>query len=1326
MRFLLCSSSAQLLTLALLVFAGCSREHKEASTVQGTAKIATVEQSRARSNGAGSTRQIAQSHNAPSDEVTSQPTLLVTGKTMGPDGQPLPNCSLTLVQMQSAGEMTTYAQCLSDASGDYRLTAPIIQNPFLLADAAGHVRTYSYLRTAESAITTSRTGHYRPVRIQQDFRLPFSGSISGKVINEKGEPVPGASVRAYTAERFAQQQVWSPTSTTLTATGEFSIQQVPHGKTNLTVTANGLVPNSLVCDVPVQGLVVSLQSGGAIVSGRVLDAATSQPLAQATLELRSPWRPDVFYDTVSTETDAAGTFRFEHLPATTFELNAHKDHLALLPSTRPASYEFGLAANERREGIELALYPGHRIHGLAREKDTTTPIARVSISVSANSEPITTSTAGDGSFDLMGVFASDAGRAMLTVTKPGFRVTGLSSDLGALAVTLPPDKWDIEQDIELVRNMTISGTVRDQDGNPVPSASVSLLSSTFNIANEKPTPVNAGGHYEMEVAPDTTIRVKAEAAGYGPAYSKSVAIAKAGVSDIDITLNAAATVEGLVVDAVDHPVAHATVSALTMVSVNSEGGGISHIDRSKPALSDDDGKFVLHDLQPEDTNISALQDGHPQSRTVKLSLHPGEWKSGVKLVFERPHFLAGRVSMSDASPVSNAEIDASPSDDEWANRTQTKTDANGDYRLDELPAKQVSLRITDETRRLQKFVEKVQADRDHVDFVMDDDYSLTLVGHVVDPEGQPVENFAVTSSGEIKPRKDTAHTGTFTARMKDSEQTFTIETRQYAKLTKTVRAPTGASRFEYTFHLCSPGSLAGRVVEKGSGKPMANVLVYVAAGDELWNRIESKAKVRTTTAADGAFRFENLDAGRLTIMISPAPPVPQVPQHADVPSGQNADMGNIEVGTGGSIRGIVQNASTHQPVPNVPLELICMSRTQANTTSAPDGTFSFDALAASSYAVKAPQQGVGTFVTISPDEIREITLPIGFGKLVAHILENGQPVSGASISAMSTTAVQNFRANGEQSGAGGTIIMDNLVPGRWQLYVSRGGGAGGTTEYADVDADKTTEVTINLPTGRVSGTVVDSSGNPVSSAAVALAHSDTGAYSSPRNTTTDSDGAFSFSSLRPDTYSLTAVRQEQGSAFVGGIAVTADAPNPAPLRLRLEKQSGGELVSTALQLDTGQPVPEAWCKVSSAKGEYLHGQVRDDRGTVHIKNIPSGTYRVCVGYYGFSQLCHTVEIKDGEAASLQDVLSKSGSLAWMITSASGKPLGGVHCKLVHSDIPEANQEGTTTQQGLWYAIALAPGHYEASALPPAGAPVSFSLDVAAGQSLARTSATSVP
>ena len=77
-------------------------------------------------------------------------------------------------------------------------------------------------------------------------------------------------------------------------------------------------------------------------------------------------------------------------------------------------------------------------------------------------------------------------------------------------------------------------------------------------------------------------------------------------------------------------------------------------------------------------------------------------------------------------------------------------------------------------------------------------------------------------------------------------------------------------------------------------------------------------------------------------------------------------------------------------------------------------------------------------------------------------------------------------------------------------------------------------------------------------------------------------------------------------ALVENVQVPRNADSE-PVTLRLAAVQGGTLVSVVLNLTNGEPVPEAWCRLTTSSGvRFDHGQKRDDEGVMRINNLPSG------------------------------------------------------------------------------------------------------------------------
>ena len=107
------------------------------------------------------------------------------------------------------------------------------------------------------------------------------------------------------------------------------------------------------------------------------------------------------------------------------------------------------------------------------------------------------------------------------------------------------------------------------------------------------------------------------------------------------------------------------------------------------------------------------------------------------------------------------------------------------------------------------------------------------------------------------------------------------------------------------------------------------------------------------------------------------------------------------------------------------------------------------------------------------------------------------------------------------------------------------------------------------------------------------------------------------------------------------------------MTLRLGTENTGTLVSVALDMVTGLPLPESWCLLSTPAGRMSHGQIRDRNGVVTIPSLAPGVYKVIVSSDGYTVSEHQVEIKAGETVTVQDVLEPAGTLRWTLLDRSG-------------------------------------------------------------------------
>lgn len=178
-----------------------------------------------------------------------------------------------------------------------------------------------------------------------------------------------------------------------------------------------------------------------------------------------------------------------------------------------------------------------------------------------------------------------------------------------------------------------------------------------------------------------------------------------------------------------------------------------------------------------------------------------------------------------------------------------------------------------------------------------------------------------------------------------------------------------------------------------------------------------------------------------------------------------------------------------------------------------------------------------------------------------------------------------------------------------------------------------------------------------------------------------------------------------------------------PVILKIGEKEGGTLVSVALNYTNGQPVPEAWCYLSTPQGtRFEHGRKRGTDGVMRISNIPAGAYSVQVSSFGFSVHERMVEIKAGETVEIEDVMYEAGALRWTVVDSKGTPQPDISCIIepVDKNSIEKVREGRTDSNGLWIQRGLYPRAYKVTSSLPDGRQASQVIQVQAHKLVQQT------
>jgi uncharacterized protein (DUF2141 family) len=393
----------------------------------------------------------------------------------------------------------------------------------------------------------------------------------------------------------------------------------------------------------------------------------------------------------------------------------------------------------------------------------------------------------------------------------------------------------------------------------------------------------------------------------------------------------------------------------------------------------------------------------------------------------------------------------------------------------------------------------------------------------------------------------------------------------------TVNLASGQNSANNNFGYVAPGTISGLAYTDvnlnksyGSGDtPLASVPVTLTGTDFRGTAVSQS----TTTGSNGTYSFPNVMPGTYAV----SAPGTTSGETADTPnsisvslgSGQTSANNNFGYVAPGSISGIAYtdvNLSRSYGAGDTPLGSVAVTLTgtdfQGNAvsltaTTAANGSYSFPSVAPGTYTVSAP----GTVGTETADTPSSISVTIGSGQASAN--NNFGYIAPASISGNTYTDVNlnktldsgdaalgsvtvtltgtDFQGNAvsktTSSSTGGAYSFTNLAPGSYTV------SAPGTTSGETADTPGTINVSLGsgqnsannnfgyVAPGSISGiTYTDvnlsrtygTGDTPLASVLVTLTGTDFRGNAVSLSTTSGSNGTYSFPSLLPGSYTVSA------------------------------------------------------------------------------------------------------------------------------------------------------------------------------------------------------------
>ena len=548
---------------------------------------------------------------------------------------------------------------------------------------------------------------------------------------------------------------------------------------------------------------------------------------------------------------------------------------------------------------------------------------------------------------------------------------------------------------------------------------------------------------------------------------------------------------------------------------------------------------------------------------------------------------------------------------------------------------------------------------------MDDDPvgNLRLEGQVLDRDDKPVKGATVTISSNPERTATSEGDGSFHFD-KLVGRTYALRARAGNQVGGPVMHKLTGASDPVVLRLHAGGEVVVTVVTEANA-PVSGATVQLRSSD-LQTEVSD---------GDGVARFEGVASGSLAV-VAFAPGYGPTRQLVQLPDAENARVtSRVVLNPGAAISGRVID-SKGQPVANakvLPIDAATlyslMSRHLDAEVTDKKGEFTIDAVAAGTYRLNvkhddhAPKSSDPITIDGStPTTGIEIVLEAG-GTIKGRVVTSDQqPVAWASVR-VGQDVVNQLGGGVEQrqvtTDEQGKFTMKGL-PRKKLAAVAMGEVASSEVTPVDLSgaADAVDLLLVMSIEGTISGTVVDSAGEPIAEAQVTAIPDFIGgapmkdfALRGMSAQTTDGGGHFAFRGLPPGTYRLRAARssvsrssfmQPGTQAATGDTDVTLVLKKNGAIKGRLAYKNGGgavEIFTVAVAFPPGVPV-------------------NNESGEFEVASIPPGKYDVTFRGPEFAE--HTVrdvEVRENATHDMGTLDVKRGRyVTGRVLDASGAPV----------------------------------------------------------------------
>ncbi|MCP3065683.1 carboxypeptidase regulatory-like domain-containing protein [Myxococcus sp. K38C18041901] len=688
------------------------------------------------------------------------------------------------------------------------------------------------------------------------------------------------------------------------ADGTFEVKNLPEGTVALwAVSAKGA---ALATEVTTGTEDVELVLEPSVVfAGRVVDEAL-RPVVGSKLTLFHTEHSRFF----QTTSDSDGRFTLGPLPASTYGLQVDDDQLvgSCMRETSP----------DALEAEDIVLHRPRSIVGQVLLEDER-PVANAL--VEAVDTGVTAETDARGRFTLEGLPPGD----YVLKARHG-------QQQGQAEATLDEEQSEVEVTVRLGTLVRVTGSVRDTAGQPIEGATV-LANSRGTVYYGTEALTGADGRFELEEATLGTHHFTVSAKGFLPTETTVVEVTHR-TPPVELTMERAFVVEGLVVDEAGTPLTEVTLSAMKWLRQpkgrrDGKPHDLEHGDPDAPfadgpvidAATDDTGRFVLNLPSPGLYRLSPNVTGF-----LETTLEVEAPARDVRVVMQRGARVVGTVVNLKDAPIPNVAITLRPVGQEEPVPIWVRSDAQGAFQLEGVPPGRFILRASLEHSGVGDVsVDVTVTGTETKTVTMRMDGGLSIAGLVVNEAGTPLPGASIFAYPLTEPddssRRRFGHHAPLPppAQAQSNEQgRFTLEHLSNGRYRVDLTMASYALRGSDTPDVDDTRRVSG--VQAQAGVTDLKLVVRYVGG--VRGRLVREDRTPITRFniddvpyrdANGAFQVPVEQPGTTWLTLE-APGLTRVVRQVEVIRGQDLDLGDVVLKAGRRLRGRVLDARTSAPV----------------------------------------------------------------------------------------------------------------------------------------------------------------------------------------------------------------------------------------------------------------------------------------------------------------------------------------------------------------------------------------------------------------------------